>query len=270
MWVVIGNDSPVLELLNFLDSQMNGHTEHRYTWLILFVCLMDFYVGNISNIKVNRKVDNLTRDERKALRDLRSDSRIVIKPADKGSAVVIQDRETYIVEGQRQLNTNAYKKTSSDPTIKHAKKVTSVVNKTKVDDKTKEFLSPDIKAVKCPQFYLLPKLHKINTPEGITPGVIPPGRPIISGRACPTTQISRFLDFHLRPLVENLPSYIQDTTHFLRHIDDLNQNASFPPNIILVAADVTSLYTNTDQGEGLMHVKHILRLAPTKILQPII
>ena len=40
--MVIGNDSPVLELLNFLDSQMNGHTEHRFALhLVDPVCVSD-------------------------------------------------------------------------------------------------------------------------------------------------------------------------------------------------------------------------------------
>ena len=89
------------------------------------------------------------------------------------------------------------------------------------------------------------------------PSAIPPGSPIVSGCACTTTQIFRFFDeFHRRPLIENSPSYIQDTTHFLPHnIDNLNHNVSLPPNNIL--------YTDIDQDEGLNACKSYLKTCPS-------
>ena len=47
---------------------------------------------------------NLTKSERAALKTLSEDKSIVIKPADKGSAVVVWDREDYIKEAQKQLS----------------------------------------------------------------------------------------------------------------------------------------------------------------------
>ena len=41
---------------------------------------------------------NLTNAEREALQDLVYDKNIVIKPADKGSAIVIWDKHYYILE----------------------------------------------------------------------------------------------------------------------------------------------------------------------------
>ena len=51
---------------------------------------------------------NLIRTEIEALKSLRSNKDIVIKKADKGSAVVIQNRKDYIDEGLRQLNDKAF------------------------------------------------------------------------------------------------------------------------------------------------------------------
>jgi hypothetical protein len=42
------------------------------------------------------KTDNLTQAERSALRDIQERDDIIIKPADKGSAVVVMDKTTYI------------------------------------------------------------------------------------------------------------------------------------------------------------------------------
>ena len=60
---------------------------------------------------------NLTKEEYKAIKSLKNNKNIIIKPADKGSAVVILDRNAYIKEGQRQLNdTKFYEKTTSNYT----------------------------------------------------------------------------------------------------------------------------------------------------------
>jgi hypothetical protein len=40
------------------------------------------------------KTDNLTQAERSALRDIQERDNIIIKPADKGSAVVVMDKTT--------------------------------------------------------------------------------------------------------------------------------------------------------------------------------
>ena len=41
---------------------------------------------------------NLTREKRRAIKSLKEDENIVIKEADKGSAVVVWDRENYLKE----------------------------------------------------------------------------------------------------------------------------------------------------------------------------
>ena len=52
---------------------------------------------------LKNKFNNLTSKERKALYDLKNDKNIIIKGADKGSAVVVWDREDYIKEAEKQL-----------------------------------------------------------------------------------------------------------------------------------------------------------------------
>ena len=61
--------------------------------------------------KIRRPRFNTTKAERKAINTLKKNSKIVIKPADKGGAIVIQNVEDYIKEGERQLsNTTHYQK----------------------------------------------------------------------------------------------------------------------------------------------------------------
>ena len=187
------------------------------------------------------KHDNLTKADRGALQNLKKRDDIIIKPADKGSAVVVMDREHYISEAERQLNdSNFYTSLDHDPTLEYAKQVSDVVGEMLteglISEKNFNYLLVD--QPKAGRFYLLPKIHKAGNP----------GRPIVSANGHPTEKISEFVDLHLQPHVQNLPSYLQDTTDFLRKQDALGP---LPPDTLLVSMDVTLLYTNIPHQDGI-------------------
>ena len=205
--------------------------------------------------------DNLSREERLALKELTENTNIIIKPADKGSAVVIMNRTDYLKEGFRQLSdTKYYTRLENEPTLDFHKEVKNFVQdmwqNTEIDDSVQTYLMRDTQ--KTPQFYLLPKIHKGTTP--------PPGRPIISANGCPTEKISEFVDHFLNPTCKNLKSFVKDTTHFLKLIHDIGQ---LPPNCILVTMDVSSLYTNIPIDEGNEAVREALnKHRPTPYIKP--
>ena len=62
--------------------------------------------------------DNLSKDERKALKELQSDTSIVILPADKGRSTVILNREDYLEKCMDHINNGPYQLLKKDPTIK--------------------------------------------------------------------------------------------------------------------------------------------------------
>ena len=63
------------------------------------------------NIKVPLRYSNLNSEEWGAIRSLADDRSIVIKKADKGSAVVVWDRDDYVKEAQKQVGDgNIYRK----------------------------------------------------------------------------------------------------------------------------------------------------------------
>ena len=67
---------------------------------------------------------NITKTDAKCISDLATDTDIVIKKADKGGAVVIQNQEDYVREGERQLSDGKfYRKVDSDLTDSHNDKV---------------------------------------------------------------------------------------------------------------------------------------------------
>ena len=66
------------------------------------------------------KLSNINRGGRWAITNLTRNRDIIIKPADKGSAVVVMDRSDYITEGYKQLcDTRFYKKVETDLMAQH-------------------------------------------------------------------------------------------------------------------------------------------------------
>lgn len=63
------------------------------------------------------------------------------------------------------------------------------------------------------------------------------------------------MDHHLRPLVTNIPSYIQDAKDFLRKLQDL---PPLPEDTLLATLDVSSLYTNIPHTEGIQACREAL------------
>ena len=190
---------------------------------------------------------NLTREERSAKRSLTQNKDIVIKKADKGSAVVIQNRSDYNKEGLRQLSDrNFYRLQEENLTHIHNKLISEQVrnmqNAKEISQKTADYLI--LETPRTPNFYLLPQIHKNTLP--------PPGRPIVSAYGCPSERISQFVDHFIQPLVQKLPSYLRDSTHLINILKGLR----LPENAILASLDVTSVYTNIPNQEGIQRPPH--------------
>ena len=87
-------------------------------------------IETLEPAKINSE-DNLTSEERKALHDLKMNKNIIIKPADKGSSIVIMNVEYYrdklVMEGH--LQTNAYKKCDNNIDNKVKAKLDILIDK---------------------------------------------------------------------------------------------------------------------------------------------
>ena len=186
---------------------------------------------------------NLSKKERTALNELASDTSLVIKSADKGSGIVVEDTTKYIQDGIDHLaDETIYREIDSDPTLPLArginKFVQSIASKGVIDSITKEFL--EFKETNMPrtqQLYFLKKIHK--NPIAV--------RPIVSGCGGPTEKISQLIDLQLQPCVPKIKSYIKDSGHMIRLIENL----TLPSNCILATIDVKALYLNIPHEEGI-------------------
>ncbi|KAJ8034176.1 hypothetical protein HOLleu_20902 [Holothuria leucospilota] len=78
--------------------------------------------------KPQTETDNLSRSERNALASFKANANIIIKPVDKGGAVVVMDRSGFISEAVSQLSdTRFYKKLPDDPTPTYHKDFITMV-----------------------------------------------------------------------------------------------------------------------------------------------
>ncbi|XP_024120271.1 uncharacterized protein LOC112141375, partial [Oryzias melastigma] len=204
---------------------------------------------------------NLTEDEEKALKELCINKNIVIKPADKGSAVVIMDKKDYLSEGFRQLNDKTYYSKLKTPiyleTVPLLEKILSnLYQKKLINAKQRNYLMGPPQP-RSRLFYMLPKIHK-DPEKWSIPFRIPPGRPIVSDCDSETYRTAEFIDHYLNPLSTRHDSYIKDTYDFVNKIKQL----IIPPDSILFTMDIDSLYTNIDIEEGIQAVKRIFLKYP--------
>ena len=202
---------------------------------------------------------NLTQDEQTALKNLSHRQDIVIKPADKGGAVVVWDRNLYIQEAHRQLDdVQSYKALPQSNLKIHTKQIARSVS-----EEIKQGNLPTTATLlkkstpKQAKFYLLPKIHKPANP----------GRPIVSACSCPTEHLSQYLDFIFQPIVQSLPTYLKDTTDTLQMLEEFNDHPPFQPNL-LFTLDVVSLYTSIPHADGLTALKFFLDCRPQNPNQP--
>lgn len=204
---------------------------------------------------------NLTKTELRALRELRQNKEIIIKPADKGSMVVVQDKIQYIMEADRQLNDLQYYKKLQNPiyldTIPMVRTIVGDMEKEGyISAKQKEYLMGS-GTPRERRFYILPKIHK-DPRKWTVPFQIPPGRPIVSDCGSETYQTAEWIEHHLHPLSVKHPSFIKDTNHFVQII----KNLKVPQGAFFFSMDVGSLYTNIDIGKGLQVIKKWLQKYP--------
>ena len=176
--------------------------------------------------------DNLSKDERKALKELQSDTSIVILPADKGRSTVILNREDYLEKCMDHINNGPYQLLKKDPTTKIKAKTLKQLKVLKdnefIDNKLYYYLKPTDSP--APRFYGQPKIHK--------PGV--PIRPIVSYSGSPLYNLNKYIANILKTYVKHENNNAKNSTTFSNYI----RNVPIEDDKIMVSFDVTSLCTN--------------------------
>ena len=95
---------------------------------------------------IRNRPRNITNSEYKIIENLKENNSIVIKKADKGSNIVILDRNFYIKEAMRQLSDKKfYKECTKDLTLEHHSTIQELIlqmfDKKIISEQTYKFLS---------------------------------------------------------------------------------------------------------------------------------
>ena len=201
--------------------------------------------SELANLKLAKPKNNLPPAEREALKALKHNDKINIKKADKGTTIVVMNVQEKKQEGQIQLdNINHYRPLETPMVAETKHRVQQLINDlyhgNHIDKITKTWLCQTPNPPRIPEFYTLTKIHKPT----------PVGRPIISGCDGPTEKLSSFVDKLLQPIAKQQKSYLKDSTDFINFIEQ----TKVPSDVMLVSMDVTSLYTNIPQEEGIQTV----------------
>ena len=208
----------------------------------------------INTIKPLKMTPNLTPTQKKALKELQSDPTLIIKSADKGSGIVVEDTEQYIKDGFDHLSdTKIYREIATDPTQPLTEAINDYVNimyeEGIMDPITKKFLTLETNPPpRTQQLYFLKKIR--NNPIAV--------RPIVSGCGGPTEKISQLVDLHLKPHIPKIRSYLKDSGHLI----SILEGTPVPINHTLATIDVKSLYLNIPHEEGITAVLNRLYDTP--------
>ena len=185
---------------------------------------------------------------------------LVIKIFDKGSGICFTGTSLYVSKIEEHLANSTYKELNTDTTQAIRKDVLSTFdyqqnNHQTNDIITRQHLIPPNSA-HTPLFYGLPKVHKSYIPLQLK----------VSACDSPTNQLSNYVTHFIQPIMETIPSYIRDRRQLLQLLE------SFPPlpeSVILVTADITSLYTNISHEYDIASILHYMKLHAGTLYQDV-
>ena len=196
----------------------------------------------------------MSKDELKALDELKKDQDIRILPADKVRIVVVLDTGEYKQKCENLLkDTATYKNLGSkDPTSKYSKELVNVLQELEkeggINREEYRELYPTTEAP--PKFYGLPKVHKINNPL----------RPIVSSIGTITCSCTKHLADILSPLVGKTKHHVANSQAFADCIKD----ERVEDDEELRSYDVTALFTSVPVDKALYVIQS--RLGSDKTL----
>ena len=102
---------------------------------------MDIMRRGLSTLQLTQASPNITPAISQAIRQLKANKYLVIREADKGSCIVVMDKEQYIREGNEHLGDhNTYKLTDNDRTVELAHKANWAVRHHRETEKLTEQL----------------------------------------------------------------------------------------------------------------------------------
>ena len=190
---------------------------------------------------------NLSKEEWKALKQLKTDKECMALTVDKGVALVVMDRQEYIKKAKILLeDINTYKPIPTDPTSKHKNKLVNILKNMNAEFGMNEntYKMMYSTGASAPKFYGLPKIYKKDVPL----------RPIVSSIGSVTYQVAKELARILKPLVGKTIYHDNNCKQFADEI----RNTKIEEGECIISFDVTALFTSIAVASALDIIREML------------
>ena len=176
---------------------------------------------------------NISKEEWRAIKELKSDKEWLILTADKGVALVVMDRSDYTRKMKELLDdNNTYRPLKMDPTNRQKNRLINILRRIKTEARLEENTCNKMypTGASSPKLYGLPKIHKKNNPL----------RPIVSSRGSVTCGVAKELARILKPLTGNTIHHISNSMEFA---DDIKK-IKLEEGEYIISYDVSALFTS--------------------------
>ena len=187
---------------------------------------------------------NITREEQRALRELKKDDTRVILTADKGVCLLVVDKDEYIRKAEELLKEKTYKIIPTDPTNRQKNRLIQILKKIKEEGGMSETTYKKIypTGAGIPKFYGLPKIHKAGVPL----------RPIVSSRGSVSYNTAKELARILKPLAGRTIYSVHNTQDFAEQMKTIK----LLTDECIIAYDVKALITSVPIEPAIKIIKN--------------
>ena len=170
--------------------------------------------GKVCSILKNAKppMDNVSRQQWRALKSLKELDDVVILPDDRGNVMVVMDEDQYEEKIRAYLETPVFRKMNTDPTGRIERKIMTELRELKRERELGKTALTRIRpaASTILKLYELSKIHKPDVPL----------RPNVSSIHSPTYNLVKYVTEVIWPLAGQISSFVKSSKHFGDHIKD--------------------------------------------------
>ena len=213
-----------------------------------------------------KKVErNLNREQWQALQKLRTWNKDESNPRmfriqDKGSRLVVEYKDHYKEKMEEYLNDERiFREDEADNSRENRREIESWAEKWyrsgHLTEQERDFVT--INKHSTPgRIYGNVKVHKQGNPY----------RFILSGQGTAIENLGRWVEYHLKDCSKKHPTYLKDTTDFLRHLEYINdgEDLEVSSETMVVSRDIVNYYPNCEKPKCIEALDEVLRTRETE------
>ena len=176
---------------------------------------------------------NISKEEWRAIKELRTDKEHLILTAYKVVALVVMDKKDYIQKMNQLLDdNNIYRPLKMDTTNRQKNRLINILRSMKTEGRLEDYTYKKMypTGASSPKLYGLPKIHKKNIPL----------RPIVSSQGSVTYGVAKELARILQPMTGNTIHQVNNSKEFAEDIKKIK----LEEGECIIPYDVAALFTS--------------------------